>query len=189
MATVPLTIERRRIKVTPFQILSYVVLGFAALAVVVAFIDGPTTFMQVLVIGLSNGALYALIALGYTMVYGIIELINFAHGDLVMIGSVAAAIILEERLGQTTSSPNGDIGADAMVSVIAHELEEAVTDPNLNAWYDNRGNENADKCAWTFGTTSGPTGAKYNMTLGSRNYLIQRNWVNAAGGYCDVKYP
>jgi branched-chain amino acid transport system permease protein len=102
-----LTIERRRIKVTPFQILSYVVLGFAALAVVVAFIDGPTTFMQVLVIGLSNGALYALIALGYTMVYGIIELINFAHGDLVMIGSVAAAIILEERLGQTTSSPEG----------------------------------------------------------------------------------
>jgi len=102
-----LTIERRRIKVTPFQILSYVVLGIAALAVVVAFIDGPTTFMQVLVIGLSNGALYALIALGYTMVYGIIELINFAHGDLVMIGSVAAAILLEERLGQTTSSPEG----------------------------------------------------------------------------------
>ena len=107
MATVPLTLERRRIKVTPFQILSYAVLGIAALAVVVAFIDGPTTFMQVLVIGLSNGALYALIALGYTMVYGIIELINFAHGDLVMIGSVAAAILLEERLGQTTSSPEG----------------------------------------------------------------------------------
>jgi len=102
-----LTLERRRIKVTPFQILSYLVLGIAALAVVVAFIDGPTTFMQVLVIGLSNGALYALIALGYTMVYGIIELINFAHGDLVMIGSVAAAILLEERLGQTTSSPEG----------------------------------------------------------------------------------
>ncbi|HKN45397.1 MAG TPA: branched-chain amino acid ABC transporter permease, partial [Propionibacteriaceae bacterium] len=45
-------------------------------------------FAQVLVIGFSNGALYALIALGYTMVYGIIELINFAHGDLFMIGSV-----------------------------------------------------------------------------------------------------
>ena len=87
--------------------MSYFVLGFAVAAVVVAFIDGPQTFMQVLVIGLSNGALYALIALGYTMVYGIIELINFAHGDLVMIGSVFAAIILEERLNQTTSSPEG----------------------------------------------------------------------------------
>jgi len=102
-----LTIERRRIKVTPFQVLSYAVLALAVLIVVVAFIDNPQTFMQVMVIGLSNGALYALIALGYTMVYGIIELINFAHGDLVMIGSVFAAIILEERLGQTTSSPEG----------------------------------------------------------------------------------
>jgi branched-chain amino acid transport system permease protein len=107
LSTVPLTIERRRIKVTPFQLLGYFVLGFAVFAVVVAFLDGPQTFMQVLVIGLSNGALYALIALGYTMVYGIIELINFAHGDLVMIGSVFAAIVLEERLGQTTSSPTG----------------------------------------------------------------------------------
>jgi len=102
-----LTIERRRIKVTPFQLLGWFVLALGVFAVVVAFLDGPQTFMQVLVIGLSNGALYALIALGYTMVYGIIELINFAHGDVVMIGSVFAAIVLEERLGQTTSSPQG----------------------------------------------------------------------------------
>jgi len=64
-------------------------------------------FFQLTVNGIILGSLYALIALGYTMVYGIIELINFAHGDLVMIGSVAAAILLEERLGQTTSSPEG----------------------------------------------------------------------------------
>jgi hypothetical protein len=75
-----------------------------------------------------------------------------------------------------------------MASIIAHELEEATTDPDLNAWYDTRGYENADKCAWTFGTTSGPSGAKYNMTLGTRNYLIQRNWVNASGGYCALSY-
>jgi len=91
--------------------------------------------------------------------------------------------------GQTTSSPNGDVGADAMVSVIGHELEEAVTDPNLNAWYDNRGNENADKCAWTFGTTYNTTnGAKANMNLGGHDYLVQRNWVNAAGGYCALSF-
>src|SRR5215218_3627249 len=40
--------------------------------------------------GLSNGAIWALIAVGYTLVYGIIELINFAHGDLFMIGRFAA---------------------------------------------------------------------------------------------------
>ncbi len=88
-----------------------------------------------------------------------------------------------------TSSPNGNAGADAMASVIAHELEEMVTDPNLNAWYDTRGYENADKCAWTFGSvTLLPSGAYYNMTLGARNYLIQRNWVNASGGYCALTY-
>jgi len=43
-----------------------------------------------LVTGVSNGAIWALIALGYTLVYGIIELINFAHGEVFMIGSLAA---------------------------------------------------------------------------------------------------
>ena len=87
-------------------------------------------------------------------------------------------------------SPNGNAGADAMASIVAHELEEAVTDPLLNAWYDRRGYENADKCAWTFGTVSSmASGAKYNMTLGNgMSFLIQRNWVNAGGGYCSMTY-
>ncbi|MEP6756764.1 MAG: hypothetical protein ABJA67_14765 [Chthonomonadales bacterium] len=90
---------------------------------------------------------------------------------------------------QQTTSPNGNSGADGMASIIAHELEETVTDPDLNAWYDRRGAENADKCAWTFGTEStAGNGSLYNMTLGSRNYLIQQNWVNASGGYCAKSY-
>lgn len=88
-----------------------------------------------------------------------------------------------------TTGPNGNAGADGMASIIAHELEEAVTDPNLNAWYDIHGAENADKCAWTFGSLStAGNGSKYNMTLGSRNYLIQQNWVNASGGFCAKSY-
>ena len=88
-----------------------------------------------------------------------------------------------------TTSPNGDGGADGMASVISHELEEAVTDPDLNAWYDRRGQENADKCAWTFGTEyTVSNGSKANMRLGSLDYLIQRNWVNAGGGYCALNY-
>ena len=88
-----------------------------------------------------------------------------------------------------TTSPNYNAGADGMASIIAHELEEAVTDPELNAWYDRRGYENADKCAWTFGTTSkAPNGSNYNMTLGGSQYLIQQNWVNASGGYCAKAY-
>lgn len=45
-----------------------------------------STFIQTLIVGLRLGSIYALIALGYTMVYGIIRLINFAHGDFIMVG-------------------------------------------------------------------------------------------------------
>lgn len=87
------------------------------------------------------------------------------------------------------TSPNGNPGADGMASVIAHELEEAATDPDLNAWYDNRGAENGDKCAWTFGTTyTTGNGSLANMNLGGSDYLIQQNWVNANGGYCALSY-
>jgi hypothetical protein len=89
---------------------------------------------------------------------------------------------------QTSVSPNGNVGADAMASVVAHELDEATNDPDLNAWYDQRGQESADKCAWTFGNTYAANGAQANMNLGGLNFLIQRNWVNASGGYCSLSY-
>ena len=92
-----------------------------------------------------------------------------------------------------TISPNSNAGVDGMLSVVAHELEEAVTDPELNAWYDSRGAENADKCAWTFGQNlhQTPTGAYYNMTLptpsGLKNFLIQRN-LSATDNKCYVDW-
>jgi Phosphate-induced protein 1 conserved region len=92
-----------------------------------------------------------------------------------------------------TISPNGNAGVDGMLSVVAHELEEATTDPQLNAWYDSAGAENADKCAWTFGQnqTQLLSGAYYNMTLpavsvANRNYLIQRN-LSASDNKCYVQ--
>ncbi|MDQ2715269.1 MAG: branched-chain amino acid ABC transporter permease [Chloroflexota bacterium] len=53
-----------------------------------------TLVLQELIVGLTVGAVYSLIALGYTMVYGIIELINFAHGDIFMIGTFVALTML-----------------------------------------------------------------------------------------------
>ena len=58
------------------------------------FFVSPTQFINVGLAGVRLGAIYALIALGYTLVYGIIELINFAHGDLFMLGSIFSAMIL-----------------------------------------------------------------------------------------------
>jgi hypothetical protein len=80
--------------------------------------------------------------------------------------------------------PNGNAGVDGMISVIVHELEEAVSDPDLNAWYDSGGAENADKCAWTFGHAQYQTanGAWANVHLGSRDYLIQRNLQHLSAG-------
>lgn len=54
-------------------------------------------FLQQIVNGLSLGSIYALVALGYTMVYGIIKLINFAHGDIYMIGAYTAFFVTTYR--------------------------------------------------------------------------------------------
>ena len=91
---------------------------------------------------------------------------------------------------QTATSPNNNVAGDAMVNVAAHELEEAVTDPLLNAWYDNGGNENADKCAWNFGTSyTAANGSKANMKLrDGHDYYIQQNWLNVGNGSCALTH-
>lgn len=61
-------------------------------------------FLQYIVIGLANGALIALIALGYTLVYGIVELINFAHGEVFMMGAFFAFTIISATAVTSTSS-------------------------------------------------------------------------------------
>ncbi|WP_010259743.1 branched-chain amino acid ABC transporter permease [Treponema primitia] len=56
--------------------------------------DTGVIFVQQLINGISLGSIYALIALGYTMVYGIVLLINFAHGDILMVGAYAGYFVL-----------------------------------------------------------------------------------------------
>lgn len=63
------------------------------------------TFIQQLVNGVTLGSVYAIVALGYTMVYGIIQLINFAHGDVVMIGAMVAYSVIAVLVGAHVSLP------------------------------------------------------------------------------------
>ena len=79
------------------------VLDFALIAIIAAFLiilgtkvldHGGSFFVQILTFAVANGGIYALIALGYTMVYGIIELINFAHGDVFAFGAFLSASLL-----------------------------------------------------------------------------------------------
>ncbi len=88
------------------QIIDRTGLAFLAVAsfwLMFKMFSDPTVFFEQALIGLTNGALIALIALGYTMVYGIIELINFAHADVFMIGSMIAMQIIV-TLGVTAGS-------------------------------------------------------------------------------------
>ncbi|MCC6704632.1 MAG: branched-chain amino acid ABC transporter permease [Thermomicrobiales bacterium] len=75
--------------------------------------------IQQLIIGLANGSLIALIALGYTMVYGIVELINFAHGEVFMMGAFFAATVVGLTGVTPQSAPLIIIGAAALALVSA----------------------------------------------------------------------
>jgi len=78
---------------------------------------GSAFFVQILVYGLANGAIFALIALGYTMVYGIIELINFAHGDIVTLGAFIS-VSLFSAFGLNEGVALGALGIALVVLVL-----------------------------------------------------------------------
>jgi branched-chain amino acid transport system permease protein len=75
-------------------VLSGLLLVLLGVWLVVNFVKGPSYFTNIFFIGLTNGAVYALVALGYTLVYGILELINFAHGDVFMMGGMFSATMI-----------------------------------------------------------------------------------------------
>ncbi len=72
-----------------------------------------TTFFQLLIYGLQLGSVYALLALGYTMVYGIVGMINFAHGDFLMIGALSTVF-----LAMAFMSTSGTLSALQVIAII-----------------------------------------------------------------------
>jgi hypothetical protein len=114
--------------------------------------------------------------------------INGANLRYAFVGNAARCIT---SCAAQSTSPNGNAGVDGMISVVAHELEEATTDADGSAWYARSGKENGDVCAWTFGTTYAVSNGSYaNMKLGSRDFLIQRNvdFRSSGGQYCDLAH-
>ncbi|MCC6610428.1 MAG: branched-chain amino acid ABC transporter permease [Burkholderiales bacterium] len=75
-------------------------------------------FLQQIVNGVTLGSIYALVALGYTMVYGIIGLINFAHGDVVMVGALTAFTVITGLLGAGAGLPVGAVVALGLAAAI-----------------------------------------------------------------------
>jgi branched-chain amino acid transport system permease protein len=89
-------VERRELAE---RILLYAIVAALLVWLAAQLVASPDVWFTTSLNGLNNGALYALIALGYTMVYGIIELINFSHGDLFMLATVTSGIIMITWLG------------------------------------------------------------------------------------------
>jgi len=84
-------------------------LGFVALVgvwLIVNFFKGPAEFVNVALDGLTRGSIYGVVALGYTLVYGILQLINFAHGDVFSLSGLVASTMLLSVLGLTGDSSN-----------------------------------------------------------------------------------
>jgi hypothetical protein len=90
-----------------------------------------------------------------------------------------------QSTGPNSPAP-GVGGADGIINVITHESEESITDPDLNAWFDSSGAEDADKCNFKFGPTqTASNGARFNQTFGGHNWMMQMEWENSRGGGCD----
>jgi branched-chain amino acid transport system permease protein len=81
------------IRVSPLTVLGVFLVGLLVLWLAVNFVKEPSEFYGLFLIGLTNGAVYGLVALGYSLVYGILELINFAHGDVFMLGGMLVATL------------------------------------------------------------------------------------------------
>jgi phosphate-induced protein 1 len=122
--------------------------------------------------------------------YGVVNGSTFRYGFVghaLRCPIIAASQFEPQYNGSHLPTPNNNLGADAMVSTIAHVLNAIVTDPLGDAWFDRYGLENADKCAGTYGQTYvTANGARANMRLGSRDFLIQQNWVNGRKGRCAL---
>jgi branched-chain amino acid transport system permease protein len=98
------------------------VLGLIAWLAMNIHEDGLSYFITISFIGLTNGAVYALVALGYTLVYGILELINFAHGDVFMLGAMFSATMLTAAFGLTAGASAGSFIPAIIASLVVSML-------------------------------------------------------------------
>eukprot|EP01035_Chromulina_nebulosa_P030409 gene30409-40400_t len=100
-------------------------------------------------------------------------------------GGTTSASLIPVNAGWTMNSGRMSAGVHALAGVSAHELTEMITDPRLDAWYDSTGEENADKCAWTFPPSN-------TLLANGITWRISGDWSNSAAlagtGYQTYSY-
>ena len=121
MATATAALQRVR-STSLIDAIGLLLLSAVIVWLLVKFIEDPTRFLNVGVIGVTNGAIYGLVALGYTLVYGILQLINFAHGDVFALSGLVASTMIVSVIGL-------DENSSAIVIVLGLLVTLAVTMP------------------------------------------------------------
>ena len=112
------TLERLR-KAGVVSLIGIALLVLVGIWLVVNFFQGPAEFINVGLIGLTNGTIYGLVALGYTLIYGILQLINFAHGDVFALSGLVAWSVIVNVLGlDKQTSVAGVIGGMILTLVV-----------------------------------------------------------------------
>lgn len=104
----PPFLTKRRVIIIISLMVFLAFFGLPVLNILERMIDSPKQLLQQIIVGLTKGTYLAIIALGYTLVYGIIELINFAHADVYMIGAFASlSLISIFGLNDPANKPSG----------------------------------------------------------------------------------
>jgi branched-chain amino acid transport system permease protein len=102
-----------KMPVSPTTVVGLTLVGLVVVWLIINLVKTPSDFVEIFLIGLTTGCIYALVALGYTLVYGILELINFAHGDVFMLGGMVSATVLASWFGVAS----GDSGTMVWLAV------------------------------------------------------------------------
>src|SRR5665213_3375392 len=130
-------------------------------------------FLQQMVNGLTLGSVYAVVALGYTMVYGIVQLINFAHGEVVMIGAMVAYSVISALTAAHVHLPP--------VAIVALATLAAIPTCMLLGYLLER--------AAAAGTRRARAGSRAACRSGWRRVSRGRRWRPAAGAHAPQSAP
>ena len=114
----PLEGLRKRPRPSTLSIIGLCLVGVVVAALLYNFVADPSEFINITLIGVTTGSVYAIIALGYTLVYGILQLINFAHGDLFALSGLVASTIMTRILG-LSGDEAAIVAAGAIILTIA----------------------------------------------------------------------
>ena len=120
MATPALTTRLDRLRQSNIvDLIGYALLVLVGIWLIGNFIKDPTEFINVGLIGVTNGFIYGLVALGYTLVYGILQLINFAHGDVFALAGLVAWSLIVNVIGlEADASTAAVIGGMALTLAV-----------------------------------------------------------------------